>query len=367
MFQHCHSPSVLRYVHQRKLISYTTAASGIVLVLGILSAVGPSNTSIMWAFRGSSFLVLALAAAHLVHFALGRHNIGHWILAINLLLLRPDIIRRPHGIAGYDILIDLLLGMGVMLVVLDDSRVQVARLDVLNTITHEIAGAAQFGPMVEIVLAELKRITRAKAVWFRTLEGGTLSITVQIGLSPQAAEEIQKISADTPAGRALEDGTVRVLRSPDMVPEVRERVAPEGIRHLLVVPVQSKSSKIGVVILGMPGYRAYTENDKNFLKAAAKQLALAAENRGLVQQLVRSRNEWASTFNSIPDFILVHDQEYRILRANRALGRTGSRARTVASPKRRQPANTIPVLAVTPWFPPQPMRARRSPKALRFT
>ncbi len=312
--------SVLRYVHQKNLISYTTGASGIVLILGVLSAAGFSNSYVLgWAFRGSSFLVLALAAARLVHFALGRHNIGHWILAVNLLLLRPDIIRRPHGIAGYDILIDLLLGMGVMLVVLDDSRVQVARLDVLNTITHEISGASQFEPMVEIVLDELKQITRAKAAWFRTLEGGTLSMTVQKGLSPQAAAEIQKISADTPAGRTLEDGTVRVLRIPDMVPAVRERVAPEGIRHLLVVPVQSKSSKIGVIILGMPGYRAYTENDKNFLKAAAKQLALAAENRGLVQQLVRSRNEWASTFNSIPDYILVHDQEYRILRANRAL------------------------------------------------
>ncbi len=312
--------SVLRYVYKGKFISYTTGASGVALVLGIFSALGFSNASILeWAFRGSLFLALALAAACLVHFALGRHNIGHWILAVSLLLLHPDMSRQPHGVAGFDILIDLLLGIGVMLVVLDDSRVQVARLDVLNTITHEISGATQFGPMVEIVLDELKRITRAKAVWFRTREGGSLSMTSQKGLSPQTAAEIQKISADTPAGRTLEDGTVRVLRSPDLVPAVREAVAPEGIRHLVVVPVQSKTSKVGVVILGMPGYRAYTENDKNFLKAAANQLALAAENRGLVQQLVRSRNEWASTFNSIPDYILVHDQEYRILRANRAL------------------------------------------------
>jgi PAS domain S-box-containing protein len=34
---------------------------------------------------------------------------------------------------------------------------------------------------------------------------------------------------------------------------------------------------------------------------------------------VHSRNEWASTFDSIPDCILVHDLEYRILRANSAL------------------------------------------------
>jgi PAS domain S-box-containing protein len=48
------------------------------------------------------------------------------------------------------------------------------------------------------------------------------------------------------------------------------------------------------------------------------------ENRNLLKQIVRSRNEWASTFNSIADYILVHDAEYRILRANHALlGRLG--------------------------------------------
>src|SRR5258708_39120932 len=104
-----------------------------------------------------------------------------------------------------------------------------------------------------------------------------------------------------------------------MVCGVRERVAAEGIRQLLVFPVQSKSSKIGVVILGMPGYRAYTENDKNFLKAAANQLALAAQNRKLGQHPFRSSPEWASTFNSIPDDILAHGQAYRSLRANRPL------------------------------------------------
>ena len=93
----------------------------------------------------------------------------------------------------------------------------------------------------------------------------------------------------------------------------------EGIHHLVVVPVLGKSSPIGVVALGMAHHRSYTEDDRSFLKAAANQLGLAAENRRLVQQLVRSRNERASTFDSIPDYVLVHDSSYRILRANQSL------------------------------------------------
>src|SRR5438309_5495261 len=41
----------------------------------------------------------------------------------------------------------------------------------------------------------------------------------------------------------------------------------------------------------------------------SNQLGLAAENRRLLQQLVYSRNEWASTFSSIPDYILVQDRK----------------------------------------------------------
>src|SRR5262249_57141498 len=80
-----------------------------------------------------------------------------------------------------------------------------------------------------------------------------------------------------------------------------------------------KSARVGMFILGMAHLRAYTAREKKFLNAAAKQLGLAAENRQLLRQVVQSRNEWASTFDSIPDCILVHDENFRILRANEAL------------------------------------------------
>ncbi|HJX82816.1 MAG TPA: histidine kinase dimerization/phospho-acceptor domain-containing protein, partial [Candidatus Angelobacter sp.] len=202
---------------------------------------------------------------------------------------------------------------------LDDSRVQAARLSVLNTITNEIAEATKFEPMVGVVLRELLRHTRARASWFRKLEEGTLVLTSQQGMSTALADQIRTIDLPASASQALRQGRVQIVRMPQVTPGVRGPMNAEGIGHLIVVPVQSKSSDIGILVLGMRGYRTYTDNDKDFLQAAAKQVGLAAENRGLVQQLVRSRNEWASTFNSIPDYILVHNHEYRILQANRAL------------------------------------------------
>src|SRR5205807_5047245 len=117
----------------------------------------------------------------------------------------------------------------------------------------------------------------------------------------------------------LSTGSVGILRVSEIVPHARNRMVAEGLHHIVVVPVLGKSAPIGVFVLGMARHRSYTEDDRSFLKAAANQLGLAAENRQLMQQLVRSRNEWASTFSSISDYILVHDSGYRIIRANRSL------------------------------------------------
>jgi len=72
-------------------------------------------------------------------------------------------------------------------------------------------------------------------------------------------------------------------------------------------------------VLGIRSFRAHRGDERAFLKAAAKQLGLAVENHRLADRVEQSRSEWAGTFDSIPDSILVHDSDFRILRANQAL------------------------------------------------
>src|SRR5579864_3400029 len=140
------------------------------------------------------------------------------------------------------------------------------------------------------------------------------------GLSQIFVDKVTTIeTARSVSGFALREGEVYVVRSAESTPEIRAALISEGIHHLLLVPVEGKNSPVGMFVLGMPRFREYTVREKKFLKVAGKQLGMAAENRQLLQQLVHSRNEWASTFDSIPDCILVHDMDYRILRANGAL------------------------------------------------
>ncbi|MGC2743026.1 MAG: GAF domain-containing protein, partial [Candidatus Angelobacter sp.] len=312
--------SVFLYVSHLRLLLPAVIALSAALPLEIAYSVWRLHPSLHYAAFALCSFVSIVAATQLVRFAWGRASVGRWLLAVMLVLLHLDTVGHVHQIVGTDLAMDLLLGLGMMAIVLEDSRTQVQRLDALNTITHQISDSREFDPTVSTILEELRRLTRAKAAWFRTLTGDKLELAAHTGLSQAFVEKLNTIdTARSVSGFALRESEVYVLRSAESAPEIREVLMAEGIHHLLLVPVEGKSSPVGMFILGMPRFREYTGREKKFLKLAGKQLGMAAENRQLLQQLIHSRNEWASTFDSIPDYILVHGLDYRILRANSAL------------------------------------------------
>lgn len=313
--------TVFLYVYQKRLLWPAGAVLFLALTLGLLRAFWlPRSHALGSAFEVSCRLVLLAAAVQLVRFSWGRLNAGRCLLAGMLPFLHNDLALNAHTILGYDILVDLVLGISMMTIVLDDSRVQIQRLNVLNSIAQQMSDSRDFALTVQTFLQELTQIARAKAAWFRILEGEKLILTAHLGLSEASTAAVRTVETGKSAsGYALQESRVLILRAAEAQPEYRQMLQAEGIHHLVLVPVEGKSARIGMLILGMAHFRVHTENEQNFLKAAARQLGLAAENRNLVQQVAQSRNEWASTFDSIPDYIFVHDKDYRILRANQAL------------------------------------------------
>ncbi|MGZ4895893.1 MAG: GAF domain-containing protein [Candidatus Angelobacter sp.] len=312
--------AVFFYVSQRKLLWPSILALSAALPLEIAYSLWRPYPALRYAAFALCWVVSITASTQLVRFAWGRTSLGRWLLAAMLMLLHLDTVGHVHQLVGTDLVVDLLLGLGMMTIVLEDSRTQVQRLDALNTITHQISDSREFDPTVGTILEELRRITRAKAAWFRILEGDKLELAAHRGLSQAFVDKVTTIETSrSVSGFALREGEVYVVRAAESASDIRAALIEEGIHHLLLVPVEGKNSPVGMFVLGVPRFRAYTGREKKFLKVAGKQLGMAAENRKLVQQLVHSRNEWASTFDSIPDCILVHDLDCRILRANSAL------------------------------------------------
>src|SRR5262245_51104502 len=186
---------VLLYVNQRKLFLIAGLLVSFALVLAFVHGLWlPNNVAVRVLFEYLSWRpVVLLAALQLIRYAWGRSNLGPWGLAVMLLFLHPDP-PRPHALASFDVLVDLLLGLSMMVVVLYDSRVQIQRLDVLNSITAQSATPGEFAPTVRAMLKEVLQITGAKAAWFRTVQDDHLVMFAEVGLSPAYAA----------AGRTLE-------------------------------------------------------------------------------------------------------------------------------------------------------------------
>ena len=60
---------------------------------------------------------------------------------------------------------------------------------------------------------------------------------------------------------------------------------------------------------------------KTTLRKACEKQKLLFENRKLLQQVFDAKNDWETTFDSISDLISIHDENFNIIRCNKALGR----------------------------------------------
>ncbi len=62
-----------------------------------------------------------------------------------------------------------------------------------------------------------------------------------------------------------------------------------------------------------------TGADRNLLQAVAAHASVALENSRLFSRIAQSNRHWAEIFDSITDFIVVHDDANRVLRVNQSL------------------------------------------------
>ena len=138
----------------------------------------------------------------------------------------------------------------MLLLVFDDYKLHMRRLGVVNALTSSITRAQQHGPIMATALEELKGLMRAKAAWFRLLEGDRMVIAQQIGLSKDFLQDRLSVPLDDDFERTL-GGTVPVVVVTSAAAEtVRPYLKQEGFHHVVMVPVLGKKSVIGTLALG---------------------------------------------------------------------------------------------------------------------
>jgi PAS domain S-box-containing protein len=309
------------YTHARKWLAPLCVIAPLLISYAVLQTLlwreaVIANVVLETAFR----LVLVIAATRLIWFRWARWEIGPWLLAISLLSLhlKWDPLKTVMP-SGYSLLVGIVLGTSMLLLVFDDYKLKTQRLAVIHALTASMSRAQQQSPMMSTAIEQLKQLIGARAAWFRFLEGERLVLAQQIGLSPDYLRERNAVPLDEVITEVLREEKPRVITRRIATDPMRTAIKAEKFHHLVLVPIVGKKSPIGVLVLGSRRHIYYTPDDLDFLATAAHQLGLAFENFRLVEQILRSQRQWANTFDSIHDMVLVHDSEFRIMKANRAL------------------------------------------------
>jgi PAS domain S-box-containing protein len=315
------SAAVFVYCYARKVLVPLLAFSIAVIAYAAARALWWPDSFALRVVLEVSYRVITFGAAlQLIRFRWARWEIGPWLLSISLLVVHlgwaPLSMHLPPG---FSVAVDLLLGLSMLLIVFDDSKMRTRRLGVLNALTTTISRSQQHGPMTEAALGELKTLMGAKAAWFRLLEGDKLVLTTQIGLSPDYVRDRGSVPLDESLKGIIAESVPMVIETATAADTIRPHLKRERLHHVVMLPVLGKKSVVGTLSLGSSHRFSYTPDDMEFLVTSAHQLGLAVENLRLVEQILRSHRQWANTFDSIQDLVLVHDAEFVIMKANMAL------------------------------------------------
>jgi two-component system NtrC family sensor kinase len=98
-----------------------------------------------------------------------------------------------------------------------------------------------------------------------------------------------------------------------------ELAAAFGWKNLTLVRLEgTEGDLLGILALSDFSHELGPD-DLNLLQALIVHASVALENSRLFTRITQSSRQWAEIFDSISDFIVVHDEQYQVLRVNRSL------------------------------------------------
>src|SRR5580704_16737226 len=313
--------AVFVYIKARNLLAPLVAITASVAGFAVARALlWPGSLPLRVALEVSYRIILLVAAGALLRARRGRWELSAWTLAACLLVLHlswtPFTNRIPAGVI---LASEVLLGLSMLLVVFGEARLRNARLQAMRAMTESIVLAQQQGGMLDVALAELRRVTRSNAAWFRLIEGGHLVATHAVGVSQDFLREAGLAELSGSAAQTLERGKPVLTHRAGASPEDAGLLRSENVNYVVMVPVLGKKAPIGILVLGSARDRRLAGEELDFLETSGRQLGIAIENFGLLEQTLRSQRQWRNTFDSVHDIILAHDAEFRIIKANQIL------------------------------------------------
>jgi PAS domain S-box-containing protein len=94
---------------------------------------------------------------------------------------------------------------------------------------------------------------------------------------------------------------------------------PENLGHCAFFPIYASDGELMGTLCLIRKEAEFTEAQEKLLTALASHAALSMEKVRRFSQLERSKKQWVEDIDAISDYIVVHDQSWKIVRTNRTL------------------------------------------------
>ncbi len=309
---------------------------GVILASGIaaLGFVAKLPEAARWA-ESLTDCALYLAAGWILWRSRPRHlGIGSKLLAGSLLLCglhgmdRPAWSGQAFGLfsISFEGFFGIAIGISTVVLVLEASRARTEDLNEklrrLALITAEATRSCRMDETLEAALRHLTGSLGAShgvvyllddprdpaALVLRAAVGFSDSYRKQYSRVPSSEGWVQKVlTQETPFVAARADAAVR--RWMDL----------EKLAAIVLIRIPGEKTPLGLMGIGSDAPRTFESDEENFLVNVANLLGLTVRNVALFESAAATKRQWADTFDSIDDLILVHSPEGRILRGNRAL------------------------------------------------
>jgi len=306
-----------------------------ILTLLYLENFSPANFGTIRWETSILLCVLSLISGTLLWRAAGKAHSAR-LLAALFLLSASHGLDRPHwpGSAyfltriAFDDLLEIALGIAMLVLVLEGARARNEELNAkLRRLTLLTAANTQTLTAKELLDTFLKHVVESVGAshgLVRLLEGdgskAKLVIHAAVGFQESYLKKHHWISSEENwAKRALQKDHCILRVEEEQDEQERRRMAESSVQDFIALPLRGKEGILGILVLGSKGTLRYEPDEVAYLTNIANYLGLTLQNVRLFEQVDSVHRQWEYTFDSIGDPILVHDQQFRIVRLNQRL------------------------------------------------
>jgi two-component system NtrC family sensor kinase len=229
---------------------------------------------------------------------------------------------------AFDHFLNASLGIGMIMLLLEAARARSEEISKkMQQFTMLTASSSQSVSLPELLQKVLLQITTSLNTshgMLRLLEGkgdaAEFVIRASVGFSQSFLKQHERLDLHSPwVQETLRENCRISFFEEERDVQSRRKMAEAGITQLITVPLRGNEGPVGILNIGAQPGKRFHEDELAYLVNVANFLGTTVENVNLFEQVKTVQQQWAYTFDSIGDPILVHDGSGRIVRGNARL------------------------------------------------